>query len=113
MNDTENGRLLAALRTAEQRLTDAARPAAVARQHGLGKLMVRERIAGLVDSGSLRESGGLIQPDRGTPETRDAEAPADGAVVGSARVDGRPVGVIGFDFTVLGGSNGLAARAKV
>jgi len=113
MNQTENARLLAALRAAEARLADAARPAAVARQHGLGKLMVRERIAALVDAGSLRESGGLIEPDRGTPETRDAEAPADGAVVGSARIDGRPVGLIGFDFTVLGGSNGLAARGKV
>lgn len=115
MNDmvSENARLLAALRAAEQQLQDAARPKAVAKQHALGKLMARERVAALIDQGSLREIGALLQPDRGTPETRNAETPADGVVVGTARIDGRPVGLIAFDFTVLGGSNGLAARAKI
>jgi propionyl-CoA carboxylase beta chain len=113
MAQSENDRLLAALKEAEERLGDAARPQAVEKQHRLGKLMARERVAALVDPQSLHEIGGLIQPDRNTPETRNADAPADGAVVGSARIDGRPVGVIAFDFTVLGGSNGLAARSKV
>jgi acetyl-CoA carboxylase carboxyltransferase component len=37
---------------------DDARPEAVARQHALGKLTARERIARLLDDGSFRELGG-------------------------------------------------------
>jgi len=115
MNDamSENGRLVAALREAQRRVGDAARPEAVARQHALGKQTARERIAALVDADSFREIGALVQPNRDTPETLHAEAPADGVVTGSARIDGRPIGLISFDFQVLGGSNGRGGRAKI
>ena len=92
---------------------DEGRPDAVAKQHALGKLTARERIALLLDAGSFRELGALVQPSRETPDTADLEAPADGVVTGTGRIDGRPVVVMASDFTVLGGSNGTMGERKV
>ena len=92
---------------------DAARPAAIARQHALGKLSARERIALLVDPGSFQEIGGLVEPKRDTFDTESLQAPFDGVITGHARIDGRPACVCAFDFTVLGGSNGRIGEYKV
>jgi acetyl-CoA carboxylase carboxyltransferase component len=94
-------------------LTDAARPKAIARQHALGKLSARERIALLVDPGSFHEIGALVEPKRDTFDTESLQAPFDGVITGHARIDGRPVCLCAFDFTVLGGSNGRIGEYKV
>ncbi|MES2529586.1 MAG: carboxyl transferase domain-containing protein [Pseudomonadota bacterium] len=94
-------------------LADAARPAAIARQHALGKLTARERIALLVDPGSFHEVGGLVEPKRDTFDTESLKAPFDGVITGHAQIDGRPVCLCAFDFTVLGGSNGRIGEMKV
>ncbi|RYE39937.1 MAG: acyl-CoA carboxylase subunit beta [Hyphomicrobiales bacterium] len=96
-----------------QSLGDAARPAAIARQHALAKLSARERIALLVDPGSFQEIGGLVEPKRDTFDTESLQAPFDGVITGHARIDGRPACVCAFDFTVLGGSNGRIGEYKV
>ena len=80
---------------------DAARPEAVARQHALGKLTARERIATLLDTGSFEETGALVEPARETFDTQHLEAPADGVVTGFGRIAGRPVAICAFDFTIL------------
>ncbi len=85
---------------------------AVARQHERGRLTVRERIEALADKGSFREVGGVA----GRSETgEDGElvsfTPAN-AVVGVARLDGRPVVVGGDDFTVRGASYSPAGLKK-
>ncbi|CAN7766438.1 hypothetical protein LJR175_007296 [Variovorax sp. LjRoot175] len=95
------------------RLSDAARSSAIARQHALGKLSARERIALLVDHGTFHEIGALVEPKRDTFDTETLQAPSDGVLVGFARVDGRPVCLCAFDFTVLGGSNGRIGEYKV
>lgn len=92
---------------------DAARPAAVTRQHDLGKLTARERIDALVDSDSFVEFGGLVMPTRDTAFEGEIDAPADGVVTGRAALDGRPILVASFDFTVAGGSNGSAGSLKM
>ena len=92
---------------------DEGRPEAVARQHALGKLTARERIARLLDTGSFRELGALVQPSRETPDTADLVAPADGVITGTGRIAGRPVVLMASDFTVLGGSNGTVGELKV
>ncbi|MQA04653.1 MAG: acyl-CoA carboxylase [Streptosporangiales bacterium] len=85
---------------------DAARPDAVAAQRGRGRWTARERVDALLDPGSFAEIGQLAAPT-GTGELmRDVDAPADGVVVGRGLVDGRPVVVVSYDFTVLGGSMG-------
>ena len=102
-----------ALRAAREALTDTARATAIERQHRLGKLTARERIAALVDHGSFHEVGALVEPKRDTFDTENLQAPADGVLTGYARIDGRPVALCAFDFTVLGGSNGRVGEHKV
>jgi propionyl-CoA carboxylase beta chain len=104
---------LAEIEAAKAALTDAARAAAIARQHAAGKLTARERIVHLADAGSFRETGALIEPKRDTFDTEGLQAPADGVVTGTARVDGRPVALAAFDYTVLCGSNGRIGGHKL
>jgi acetyl-CoA carboxylase carboxyltransferase component len=75
---------------------------AVARHHQRGRLTVRERIDALVDIESFREHG-RIAGDAETDEGGGLKSftPAN-VVVGTARVDGRPVVVCGDDFTLRG-----------
>ncbi|MGB0621613.1 MAG: acyl-CoA carboxylase subunit beta [Myxococcota bacterium] len=79
-------------------------PEAVARQHERGRLTVRERVAALVDEGSLEEQA---------PIAGESERNEDGEVVafhpanyllGLAEIGGRPIVVGGEDFTQRGGS---------
>ncbi len=87
---------------------DAARPGAVARLRERDRLTARQRIDLLVDAGSFVEIGGLVAHE-GLEET----APAEGVVVGSARIDGRPVMVVSQDFSVFGGSVGHLGIGKM
>jgi len=103
--------LLEEIETARSALSDAARPEAIARQHARGRLSARERVDRLVDAGSFREFGSLVSGE-GAHQASRAEAPADGAVTGTARIDGRPVVVMSQDFTVFGGSIGVLGSAK-
>ncbi|WP_182379406.1 carboxyl transferase domain-containing protein [Nocardioides sp. WS12] len=91
-------------------LYDSARPDAVRRQHGRGKRTARERIALLVDDGSFREIGALARPDEPGPDGQPILA--DGIIIGTARIDERPVVVVATDFMSAGGSNGLIGNEK-
>jgi len=90
--------------------------AGVERQHSLGKLTVRERLDLLYDKGSFTEDG-LFAGAVETAQSAGRRSPADGVVTGVGMVDGRPVTVIAYDFTVMAGSIGMhgerkAARAR-
>lgn len=102
--------VLASINSARDKVRDAGRPDAIARQHRLGKWSARQRVNGLIDAGSFHEAGALIRPQPEHGETFDA--PADGLIVGSARIDGRPVVVSATDFTVMGGSSGKTGGLK-
>jgi len=78
----------------------------IERQHGRGKLTARERIDILADPGSFKELGSFVGTTSRRIDGRIPEAPCDGAVVGTARVNGRLVMIHASDFTVLGGSIG-------
>jgi acetyl-CoA carboxylase carboxyltransferase component len=80
----------------------------VGRQHQRGKLTVRERIDILVDFGTFQEYGLLADRLGWQPEANIT--PADGVVTGFGRIDGRTVGIVAEDATVLGGSTGLGAN---
>src|SRR5512135_3793596 len=72
----------------------------IKRQHDQGKLTARERLKGLLDSGSpWLEIGLLVAHDR-----YDGQAPGAGVVTGLGRVSGRPVVVVANDATVKAGS---------
>src|SRR3982751_2494194 len=76
----------------------------VANQKRQGKLTVRERIEVLLDPGSFHEVGKIA----GSTEYDDAGKliayRAANMVTGRGKVDGRPVYVLGDDFTVRGGA---------
>jgi acetyl-CoA carboxylase carboxyltransferase component len=104
---------LPAVLQAQADVLDEYRPAAVAGQHARGKLTARERIAALVDPGSLLEYGALATADEGYEHLAGVEAPADGVVTTIGAVNGRPTAIIASDFTVMGGSIGHAGLAKM
>jgi acetyl-CoA carboxylase carboxyltransferase component len=96
-------------------LQDSARPEAIAKRHALGRRSARENLADLFDEGSFHEWGGLTvaaqRARRGLDELIVA-TPADGVVTGVGTVDGRRTALIGYDATVLAGTQGLAGHKK-
>jgi acetyl-CoA carboxylase carboxyltransferase component len=76
----------------------------VKRQHEAGRLTVRERIDRLVDRESFHEIGAVAGRGAYSASGDLEELTPANCVFGRARVDGRPVVVVGDDFTVRGGS---------
>src|SRR3954466_3365747 len=83
----------------------------VERQRSLGKLTVRERLALLLDPDTWVEYGLLA--DHMDPGLGDRFLAADGAVTGVGEIDGRPVAVAAYDFTVMAGSMGNIGENKI
>lgn len=92
---------------------DRGRPEAVARQHRRGKLTARQRIERLCEAASFREVGDLVRPMQENGAEHALQAPADGLVTGTGRIDGRPVSIVASDYTTLGGSIGHVGRQKM
>ena len=84
-------------------------PERIEAHHAKGRLTARERVGELIDAGSFVELGMLATSDR--PEVGE-RAPADAYVTGVGTVDGRKVGVIANDTTVLAGTTGAVAARK-
>ncbi len=84
----------------------------IERQHARGKLTARERIELLADPGTFNELGSFVGTTSRRIDGRVPEAPCDGAVLGTARVNNRLVMIHASDFTVLGGSVGAQHLAK-
>ena len=75
----------------------------LAKHRAAGKLDARARIGHLLDPGSFQELGTLVG---------GGDAPADAIVMGSGRIDGRPVMAAAEDFTVKAGTISQAANSK-
>ena len=85
----------------------------VARQHAFGKLTVRERVDALIDPGSLHEVGKIAgRAAYGEDGAMTGFLPAN-MVFGRARIEGRPVVVLGDDFTVRGGAADASIGRKM
>ena len=83
------------------------------RQHKAGKLTARERLILLLDEGSFRELDALVT-HRSTGFGVEKSKPlGDGVVTGYGTIDGRLTYVFSQDFTVFGGSLGLAHATKI
>ncbi|MBU2512702.1 propionyl-CoA carboxylase [bacterium] len=74
------------------------------RQHDREKMTARERIDCLLDSGTFSELGSCVNTTAQRMDGKKSEAPCDGAIVGTGKVNGRRIAVYASDFTVLGGS---------
>ncbi|MBI5630174.1 MAG: acyl-CoA carboxylase subunit beta [Elusimicrobia bacterium] len=78
-----------------------------------GKLLARERIELLVDDDSFEEVDLLVEKRCRELGLEGKYLPADGVVTGFARINGRNVCLYSQDFTVMGGSLGLAHAMKI
>ena len=95
--------------------SDSYRQEATARRHAGGRRTARENVADLVDEGSFVEYGALtIAAQRRRRSLGDLieRTPADGLVMGTAAVGGRPVAVMSYDYTVLAGTQGIQNHRK-
>jgi len=84
----------------------------IERQHNRGKLTARERIDVLIDPGTFEELGSCVGTTGMRMDGREALAPCDGAVVGTALANQRPIMIYAPDFTVLGGSTAIQHLLK-
>lgn len=80
----------------------------LARHRASGRLPVRERIELLIDADTWLEIGALALPELRT----DRHVPGDAVVTGFAQLDGRPIGVIGIDSSVLAGTTAPVSMRK-
>src|SRR5689334_6275053 len=85
-------------------------PDKVQRQHAGGRLTIRERIAGLVDTDSFHEIGAIAGKAQYDANGDLESFTPSNCVMGRAMIDGRPVVVVGDDFTVRGGSADATIR---
>ncbi|MGH3162428.1 MAG: biotin carboxylase N-terminal domain-containing protein, partial [Streptosporangiaceae bacterium] len=94
---------------------DEGRPAVTERRHAAGRRTARENIVDLADPGSFTEYGALTiaaQRRRRPLDDLIARTPADGLILGTATVDGRPIAVMSYDYSVLAGTQGHMNHRK-
>jgi acetyl-CoA carboxylase carboxyltransferase component len=99
---------VAELRARQERAHEMGGPERLRRHRESGRLPVRERIALLIDEDSWFEIGALGLPERRT----DRHVPGDAVVTGFARLDGRRIGVVGIDSSVLAGTTAPTSMRK-
>lgn len=97
------------LRQKKERALMMGGPEKIKKQHDAGKYTARERIDKLLDGGSFDEIGMLNHSDM---PGMAHKSPADGKVGGYGLINGRPVGVLAADFTVLGATSSRVAGRK-
>jgi propionyl-CoA carboxylase beta chain len=83
------------------------------RQREQGKLLARERLDILLDSGSFVELDRLRTHHSSDFGLDKQKFPGDAVVTGFGAIDGRPVYVYSQDFTVLGGSLSRVVADKI
>jgi len=94
---------------------DAARADKLAKIRARGRRTARENLADLIDPGSFVEYGPLAlaaQRRRRSREELADMSPADGLIGGTATVDGQPVVVLSYDYSVLAGTQGMVGHDK-
>ncbi|MBI4376921.1 MAG: acyl-CoA carboxylase subunit beta [Elusimicrobia bacterium] len=96
-----------------KRATAGGGPEKEQQQRAQGKLLARERLELLLDDDSFEEIDLLVEKRSKEFGLGEKHLPADGVVAGFGRVNGRGVCVFSQDFTVMGGSLGLAHAQKI
>ncbi len=98
------------LRETRKKALQQGGPEKVKRQHDKGRYSARERIAKLLDPGSFIEFGLFCTSDQ--PGMED-KTPADSLILGYGKINGRRVGLIANDFTVMASTNAQVNLKKV
>jgi propionyl-CoA carboxylase beta chain len=85
----------------------------IEKMHEQGRLTARERLALLLDPGSLQELGVFVTHRCDDFGMGDKHFTGDGVVAGFGTIEGRSVGVFAQDFTVFGGTMSEANARKI
>jgi acetyl-CoA carboxylase carboxyltransferase component len=107
------GPLTRRLHEAIERAMQGGGPERLQAQKSRGKFTARERIHYLLDEGSFQETDLLVKTQAWEFGLKDRQIPGDGVITGFGTINGREVCVYAQDFTVLGGSLGLAHALKI
>ncbi len=86
---------------------------AVQKQLAAGKLTARDRINYLLDDESFYETDLFVEHKSVDFGMEKKMLPADGVITGTGTINGKPVAIYAQDFTVAGGSLGLAHARKI
>lgn len=84
----------------------------VAKHHALGKLTVRERIAGILDPGSFQEVGKLAGRGKYDKDGKLVAFEPASYVMGIGAIDARTVAIGGEDYTIRAGTGFGSDRRK-
>ncbi len=104
---------IAELRQLKQRARLGGGPKRIEQQHAKGKLTARERLDLLLDENSFHELDAFVTHHIYDFGMQEKKFLGDGVVTGYGTIDGRLVYVFSQDFTVLGGSLGIAHAQKI
>lgn len=102
------GDRIAELRHRQARAREMGGEEGLRRHHASGRLSVRERVGLLVDQGSWFEVMALALPELRTAR----HVPGDAAVTGFGTLDGRRIGVVGIDSSLLAGTTAPIGMRK-
>ena len=86
---------------------------AIQKQVAMGKLTARDRIHSLLDDGTFHEYDLFVEHKCQDFGMDKKQLPADGVITGSGKISGFPICIYAQDFTVAGGSLGLAHARKI
>lgn len=86
---------------------------ALQKQIQMGKLTARQRVETLLDEGSFHEYDLFVEHKCTDFNMEKKTLNADGVVTGTGTIGGHPVCIFAQDFTVAGGSLGLAHARKI
>ncbi|MBE0644871.1 MAG: acyl-CoA carboxylase subunit beta [Bacteroidetes bacterium] len=86
---------------------------AIEKQVAMGKLTARERITAILDQESFHEYDLFVEHKCSDFNMDKKQLPADGVITGTGKISGFPVCIFAQDFTVAGGSLGLAHARKI
>ncbi|MDP4174748.1 MAG: acyl-CoA carboxylase subunit beta [Bacteroidota bacterium] len=99
--------------TKKEKLSTGGGDKAIQKQVAMGKLPARERIKSLLDPDSFQETDLFVEHKCKDFDMDKKQLPADGVITGSGTIFGYPVSIFAQDFTVAGGSLGLAHARKI
>jgi len=86
---------------------------AVEKQLAMGKMTARDRIKAILDTDSFHEYDMFVRHEARDFGMDKKELPCDGVITGTGTISGHPVCIFAQDFTVAGGSLGLAHARKI
>jgi acetyl-CoA carboxylase carboxyltransferase component len=104
---------LAKLRDLRRLLTNGHQSPAAEAQRAKGKLTARERLRHLLDDDTFVETGLMVRTRSHEFDLQRKAGHGDGVITGFGTIDGRRVAIYLQDFTMLGGSLGLAHAEKI